>query len=92
MDTRHPLASGLRTALVALALATVVLAPSVARAADPDVPSETADGWRKVLAYSRCAFQVFRALTPTDWTSALLDCGRTFLAESPAPSADGGAR
>lgn len=92
MESRHILASRMRTALVALAFATVVLAPSAARAADPDVPSETADGWRKVLSYSRCAFQVFRALTPTDWTSALLDCGRTFLEESPAPPADGGAR
>lgn len=92
MESRHILASRMRTALVALALATFVLAPSAARAADPDVPSETADGWRKVLSYSRCAFQVFRALTPTDWTSALLDCGRTFLEESPAPPADGGAR
>lgn len=92
MESRHILASRMRTALVALAFATVVLAPSAARAADPDVPSETADGWRKVLSYSRCAFQVFRALTPTDWTSALLDCGRTFLAESPAPADEGGAR
>lgn len=92
MESRHILASRMRTALVALAFVTVVLAPSAARAADPDVPSETADGWRKVLSYSRCAFQVFRALTPTDWTSALLDCGRTFLEESPAPPADGGAR
>lgn len=90
MQSRPTLAPRTRAVLVALAFATVVLAPSAARAADPDVPSETADGWRKVLAYSRCAFQVFRALTPTDWTSALLDCGRTFLAESPAPPADGG--
>lgn len=55
----------------------------LAHAADPDVPSDTADGWAKVYAYSRCAFAVFRAVTPLDWAGAAFDCVRLFLAEPP---------
>jgi hypothetical protein len=35
-----------------------------------------------VFAYARCAFEVWKAVTPTDWGTAFFDCGRTFLDES----------
>lgn len=54
-----------------------------ALAAEPDEPPDTDDGWRKVIAYSRCAVQVFFASTPVQWSAAFFDCARTFLAEPP---------
>lgn len=57
----------------------------LAHAADPDVPSDTADGWRKVVSYSQCAFAVYRAITPLDWAGAVFECTRLFLAEPPTP-------
>ena len=68
-------------ALVALVLM-LSMAPGV-RAAEGD-PEPTADGWRKVFAYARCAFEVWKAITPADWGVAFFDCGRTFLDEAPA--------
>jgi len=68
-------------ALVTLSLLAALLAPP-ARAADPG-DDVTAEGWKKVFAFAHCAFNVFRAVTPGDWTVAFLDCGR-LLAEEPA--------
>ena len=73
-------------ALAALALAASLCAPP-ARAADPE--SGTDEGWKKVLAFSRCAVHVFRAVTPVDWAVAFIDCGRLFLEE---PALPGGGR
>lgn len=69
-------AAGLVVALM------LVIAP-LARAADPDVPTDTADGWRNVYNYSRCAFAVLHAVTPLDWAAAAFDCVRLFLSEPP---------
>ena len=74
------------TALLTL-LSCLALAPH-ALAADPDWPDESDTGWRKVLAYSRCALQVFSAVTPPQWGAAVLDCTRLFLSE-PAPGSGG---
>jgi len=63
-----------------LLLAALLAAP--ARAADPG-DDVTAEGWKKVFAFAHCAVNVFRAVTPADWTVAFLDCGR-LLAEEPA--------
>ena len=68
---------------VLLALFALLAAAPMARAADPDWPGDTDEGWRKVIAYSRCAFEVFMAITPAQWTGAFLDCGRQFLDEPP---------
>ena len=71
------------------ALAMLVLLTSLlvtpARAGDQVQGDDTDDGWKKVLAYGRCALNVFRAVTPVDWTVAFLDCGRLYLEESPTP-------
>lgn len=69
-------------ALLALALS-LAFAPS-ARATEAEPADSTEDGWKKVLAYGRCAFSVFKAVTPTEWASAFFDCGRTFLDEPSA--------
>jgi hypothetical protein len=66
-------------ALLALALC-LALAP-VARAADAESTETTDEGWKKVLAYGRCALSMFKALTPSEWAAAFFDCGRTFLDE-----------
>jgi hypothetical protein len=68
-------------ALVPLALALVLCVQPARAASDED----TADGWKKVIAYARCALNVFRAVTPTDWTVAFLDCGRLYLEEPTLP-------
>lgn len=65
-----------------LALVMLLSVAPAARAEDSGDP--TAEGWRKVFAYARCAFEMFKAVTPTDWGAAFFDCGRTFLDE-PAP-------
>ena len=65
-----------------LALLLLLCVAPATRAAETD-PEPTADGWRKVLAYARCAFEMFKAITPTDWGAAFFDCGRTFLDEPP---------
>jgi len=66
-----------------LALLALLSSAAVARAADEVGPDETGDGWRKVIAYGRCAFAVFSAVTPAQWTAAFFDCSRTFLDEPP---------
>ena len=72
-------------ALAMLTLLVLLIAAPAARASDPDAPSDGADGWKKVVAYARCAFLVFAAATPTDWAVAITDCTRLYLEESPAP-------
>jgi hypothetical protein len=67
--------------LVTLALL-LALAPAVV-AADSEPPPETADGWRKVIAYARCAALVFLATTPAQWSGAIFDCARLYLDEPP---------
>ena len=64
-------------------LALLLVSPAV-RAAEPDAPYDTADGWRKVVAYAHCAFLVFIAATPGDWAAAIFDCTRLYASESPA--------
>jgi|RhiMethySRZTD1v2_1073278.scaffolds.fasta_scaffold809290_2 hypothetical protein len=77
-----PGVSGYRAAFVALALAAALhVAP--ARASEED--DLTAEGWKKVLSFGRCAFHVFRAITPVDWMVAFIDCSRLFLEEPPFP-------
>jgi len=71
--------AGYPAALVTLSLLAALLAVP-ARAADPD--DVTAEGWKKVLSFAHCAINVFRAVTPADWTVAFIDCGR-LLAEEP---------
>lgn len=72
-------------ASVALALlACLALAPT-ARAFEGD-PDATADGWKKVFSYARCAFEIWKAITPAEWATAFFDCGRTIMDE-PAPGA-----
>lgn len=72
-------------ALAMLTLLFLLMVAPAARAADPDTSSDGADGWKKVVAYARCAFLVFAATTPTDWAVAVTDCTRLYLAEPPAP-------
>lgn len=71
-------------ASVLLALVLWLCVAPAPRAAEDDSP--TADGWRKVFAYARCSFSVFKAVTPTDWAAAFFDCGKTLMDE-PAPGA-----
>jgi len=68
-------------ALVMLTL-TLSLGAQPARA---DGGDDTADGWKKVIAFARCALNVFRAVTPTDWMVAATDCGRLVLEEPTWP-------
>jgi len=74
-------------ALAMLTLLMLLTAAPAARAADPDTSTDTANGWRKVVAYGRCAFLVFVAVTPTDWGVAFFDCTRLFIDESPGGGA-----
>lgn len=82
MDHRRTRGALVMLALAALSFASPMAAPE-ARAAGSDSPGDTAEGWKKVLAYARCAFDVFRAVTPVDWASAGFECTRLFLAEPP---------
>ena len=77
---RAPRASAFVTLLLLLAVV------PVAHATDSDEGGETGDGWKKVLAYARCAFEVFEAITPAQWGTAIFDCGRTFIDETPSGS------
>ena len=75
-----------RTGLAGPAVALVMLSLSLcAQPARADGGDETADGWKKVLAFARCAVSVFRAITPTDWIVATVDCGRLVLEEPTWP-------
>jgi len=69
------------TALLSL-WAFLAFAPC-ALAADPDGLDDTGDGWRKVIAYARCALNIAVAVTPPQWAAALLDCGRLYVNEPP---------
>jgi hypothetical protein len=75
-----------RGAYVLLAAAMLSLAAPVAHAEDPDGSGDTADGWKKVLAYAGCAINVFRAITPVDWVVAMSGCTKLFLDEPPLTS------
>jgi len=79
--TCHPIHRRLRAAALLALFSLASLAPG-ALASDPDWPGDTEDGWRKVLAYGRCAFLVAVAVSPPQWAGAILDCTRLFLAES----------
>ena len=59
MSTRK--SRGAPGALAMLTLMCLLVAAPAARAADPDAPTNTADGWKKVLSYGRCALLVFRS-------------------------------
>ena len=76
---------GTRGAPSALALLTLLALLVVAPAAraEADAPPDTDTGWRKVLSYARCAFEVFRAVTPAEWSVAFFDCSRLYLSEPP---------
>ena len=87
MPTRRT--GGARGALVPLMLLVLLIVAPAARAADPDAPTDTADGWKNVVSYARCAFLVFVATTPTSWATAFFDCTRTFVAEPAAPGGGG---
>ena len=87
MTTRRT--RGAPGALASLMLLALLIAAPAARAAEPDVPPDTADGWKKVVSYARCAFLVFVATSPTDWATAFFDCSRTFAAEPAAPGGGG---
>ena len=76
-------APGAFAMLMLFAMLTLVPA---ARAAETAAPADTTEGWRKVVSYARCAFAVFRAVTPLDWGAAMFDCTRTFIAELPPPA------
>ena len=86
MNTRR-----IRGAPAALAmLSFLVLALGApARAADTSAGDDTANGWHKVLAYARCAFNVFRATDPGSWGVAFFDCARTYESEPPIPHGGG---
>jgi len=87
MSTRRT--RGAPGALASLMLLALLIAAPAARAADPDAPIDTTEGWKKVVSYARCAFLVFVATTPTDWATAFFDCSRTYLAEPPTPGGGG---
>ena len=83
-STRSTCSTRRATALVLAAMLT--LSAPVAHAADPDVPTDSIAGWQKMYAYARCAFEVFRAVSPIDWAAAMFDCTGMFLAEPPSPA------
>ena len=62
-------------------LALLVVAP--VRAFQPVPVGDTADGWKKVLEYARCAVLVYTAVVPAAVIGAILACHATFEAEPP---------
>ena len=80
MTTRN--IRGAPAAILTLSLLAMSLAPRQAAAASDDPVDE---GWRKVVSFAHCALNVFRAVTPADWTLAFVDCGRLYLEEAPFP-------
>jgi hypothetical protein len=64
-------------AIAALLLCLSLAVPARAASEDPTDPT----GWRKALAYARCAFELWRAVTPVEVAAALFDCGRMLLDE-----------
>lgn len=75
-----------RRSAVLLLVTSLAFAIPVAHANESGAPIEDAEGWRKVIAYAACAWQVFRALTPADVATASLMCGRLLLEEPPTPN------
>ena len=72
---------GVAAVLAILTLtASFLVAPARAAAGD-----DADDGWKKVLSFARCAINVFRAITPTDWMIATIDCGRLMIDEPTYP-------
>jgi hypothetical protein len=69
------------------ALATIVLLVAClaapARALDARPLDDTEEGWKKVVAYARCALIVFAAVFPGGAVAAFFGCERTFEAEPP---------
>ena len=86
MSTRR--IRGAPGALAVLMLFASLVAPPVRAAGDASGSGDADEGWKKVVAYAHCAFSVFRAVTPLDWSAALLTCTRLFMEE---PSVPGGA-
>jgi len=86
---RIPLRRRARAVSALFLLSCIALAPPTARAGDPDWPDDADAGWRKVIAYGRCALQVFIAVTPAQWSAAFMDCGRLYLDEPSAPMGGG---
>jgi hypothetical protein len=76
-----------RALAVALLLGGLCLVPI--RAAHAAAGDGTDEGWKKVLKYARCVFNVFRAVTPADVMVAVFDCGMTYFDEAPG---SGGAK
>ena len=72
--------------LVLLMAAMLAIVPPSAHAADSASGGNTAEGWKKVVAYAGCAFSVFRAVTPADWAVAIMDCSKLFLDEPASPN------
>lgn len=77
---------GAPRALATLTLLALLFAAPYARAADPDTLDGGDEGAQKVIAYARCAFLVFIAVTPGGIFAAFMDCSRTFLSEPPLTS------
>ena len=75
-------------ALALLTLVALCLA-APARAVDPAADGDSEDGWKKVIAYARCAFYVFLAGDPISSSVAFFDCARTYLNEPPMPAGGG---
>lgn len=71
---------------VLLMAAMLAIVPPFAHAADSATGDNTAEGWKKVVAYAGCAFGVFRAVTPVDWAGAMLACSKLFLDEPASPN------
>lgn len=69
-----------------LMLSGLMFAAPAAHATAPDAPLDGPEGWRKVLLYATCAFQVFRTITPADGVAAALFCSRLFSDEPPLPN------
>lgn len=70
---------------VLFAAAMLAIVPPSAHAAGSTADGNTAEGWKKVIAYAGCAFSVFRAITPVDWAGAILTCSKLFADEPASP-------
>jgi hypothetical protein len=87
----RPGRAGCAAALAALVLAAALgVTPARAASGAPDEAGSGGDeGWKKVFSFAHCAVNVFRAVSPAEWTLAIIDCSRLFLEEPPLP---GGSR
>jgi hypothetical protein len=79
--------AGFPTVLAALVLAAALCVPPALAetGAPPEAGSGGDEGWKRVFSFAHCAANVFRAITPADWTLAVIDCTRLFLEERPFP-------